>query len=291
MMKKEYIFSIAGISFRLRLPHEIVVTDAFQPFLRDGWKDGVEIEFVEIEEIDFPKGDSVFKNISFAIYKQNNQWIRVYHDYKENEKPYGIGIILSDNKEIISYKKGVDNFFCESKNSFSHIAFEELLLRQEAMILHSSFIATEYGGVLFSGPSGIGKSTQADLWRKYKEAELINGDRTIIRKVNDVWTAYGSPYAGSSKCYVNKSEGISAIVMLQQGIKNSIRRASLSEAFVKVYSGMIVNTWNSEYIKKITDLVYQLIQDIPVYLFSATADSGAVQTLENVLKKESRIES
>lgn len=290
-MKKEYVFSIAGIFFKLRLPHEIVVTDAFQPFLIDDCQDSVEIEFEEKEEIDFPKGNPVFKNVSFAVYEQNGQWIRIYHDYKENEKPYGKGWIISDIKAKVVFKKGVEKFFCESKNSFSHIAFEELLLRQKAMILHSSFISTEYGGVLFSGPSGIGKSTQADLWRKYKKAELINGDRTIVRKDDDVWTAYGSPYAGSSKCYVNKSLRISAIVMLQKGSNNNIRKASLSEAFVKVYSGMIVNTWNSEYIEQITELVYQLIQNVPVYLFSATADSDAVQTLENVLKKENRIES
>lgn len=284
-MKREYFFSIADISFKLRLPHEIVVTEEFRPFQREEFQNGIEIEFEEIEKVDVPIGRAIFKNVSFAVYEQNGQWIRIYHDYKNCEKPYALRKMISMGKEVVFFEKGTEKFFCESRNSFSHIALEELLLQKEAMILHSSFISTKYGGILFSGPSGVGKSTQADLWVKHKRAELLNGDRTIIRNVNDMWKGYGSPYAGSSKCYVNESDNIVAIVVLQQGKENHIRRLSMSEAFRKIYSEMIVNTWNSDYINKVTDLVLQLVQGVPIYVLSATADITAVECLEKVLKE------
>lgn len=290
-MKSEHIFSIADISFKLRLPHEIVVTEAFQPFQKEEFQNGIEIEFEEIDKVDIPIEKEVFKNISFAVYEQCGQWVRIYHEHKNCEKPYASGRMVSTEKEVVLFEKGTEKFFCESRNSFSHIAFEELLLQKEAMILHSSFISTKYGGVLFSGPSGIGKSTQADLWIKHKKAELLNGDRTIIRNVDNKWRGYGSPYAGSSNCYVNKSDELAAIVVLQQGKENDIRKLSKLEAFKRIYSEVIVNTWNSDYISKVTDLILQLLQSVPIYLFTATADVTAVEQLEKILKKESHIES
>ena len=105
------------------------------------------------------------------------------------------------------------------------------------MILHASFVSTRYGGLLFSGVSGIGKSTQADLWQRYEGAELLNGDRTVLRRMDGVWTAFGSPYAGSSNCFVNESRPVRAIVLLSQGSACSLRRLSPAAAFRGLYAG------------------------------------------------------
>ena len=78
--------------------------------------------------------------------------------------------------------------------------------------------------MLIAGYPGIGKSTQADLWQRYEGAELLNGDRTVLRRIDGVWTAFGSPYAGSSNCFVNESRPVRAIVLLSQGSVCSLRR-------------------------------------------------------------------
>ena len=49
---------------------------------------------------------------------------------------------------------------------------KKILLKYNGIILHSSFINFENKAILFSAPSGTGKSTQADLWKKYKNAEI-----------------------------------------------------------------------------------------------------------------------
>lgn len=88
--------------------------------------------------------------------------------------------------------------FSETHNCFSHIGFEELLIGRDRLTLHASLVDSPYGGLLFSGVSGVGKSTQGDLWERFADASLINGDRPILRKTSDGWMASGSPYAGSS---------------------------------------------------------------------------------------------
>lgn len=182
--------------------------------------------------------------------------------------------------------KEFQNSFSESQNTFSHIGFEELLIRKNAIVLHASLIESEYGGILFTGPSGIGKSTQADMWAKYEKVEILNGDRPILKKENENWKAYGSPYAGSSDYYVNKSTNVKAIIVLEQSKTCSIERLKNSRAFLKLYSGMIVNTWRPDFVERVVDLTKDLIEQIPVYLLKCTPDYEAVKMLKSVLERE-----
>lgn len=59
----------------------------------------------------------------------------------------------------------------------------DILADAGMLVLHSAYIVTRQGeGILFSGPSGIGKSTQAALWQHYGAAQTVNGDRALVRK-------------------------------------------------------------------------------------------------------------
>lgn len=62
-------------------------------------------------------------------------------------------------------------------------------------------------------------------------------------------------------------------------------------AFFKTYAGMIVNTWNQEYVQTITDLLKEMILEIPVYLLECTPTKEAVDLLKNTLEKEETGES
>ena len=73
----------------------------------------------------------------------------------------------------------------------------DILADAGMLVLHSAYIITRQGqGILFSGPSGIGKSTQAALWQRYAGAEIVNGDRALVRP--DTGTVSGVFYAGTS---------------------------------------------------------------------------------------------
>lgn len=276
-------FSIAQIPITILTEEPIHITEAFLPFLVEERTDEIVVEIHKNEMPDIENKSPVFSNIIFSVYEDEDGFYRVFHDHREGDKPYAIGRIYSPSYEKICYAKGNSGFFSESQNCFSHIALEELLLSRNAMILHASFVSTVYGGLLFSGPSGIGKSTQADLWMAHCGAELINGDRTILKK-EDGWKAYGSPYAGSSRCFKNKSSKIRAIIVLEQSKQCTIERLQPSIAFGKLYAGMIVNTWNKQYIEKISRLIIELVKDIPIYQLACTPDITAVDMLKNVLE-------
>ena len=68
--------------------------------------------------------------------------------------------------------------------------------------VHSSLIDYRGKGVLFLGPSGIGKTTQAELWNQYRETRIINGDVVFVQKTRENFLGWGTPWhfkAGSKE--------------------------------------------------------------------------------------------
>ena len=156
----------------------------------------------------------------------------------------------------------------------------------DAISLHSALVRYQNRAILFSAPSGTGKSTQAELWKRYRGADPINGDRSIIRKHDGRWTAYGSPHAGTSGLFRNESVPIRIIVILRQSDKNNLRVLGQAEAFRYLYSETVVPRWNDEIHSHIMDIITQITAEIPVVMLSCRLEESAVDLLDQFLQEE-----
>ncbi len=177
-------------------------------------------------------------------------------------------------------------YFQTLDNLLDAANLEHMLTALGAVSLHSSFITHCGQAILFSAPSGTGKSTQAALWEQYAHAEQINGDRSVIRCVDGVWTAFGFPFAGSSGIYKNKSAPIRAIVVLRQAKDNTIERLGASEAFRLLYSETAIQRWNTQGHAAAVDLLIRLSAAVPVYRLCCTPDARAVALLQQTLSSQ-----
>lgn len=284
-----YIFNIAEITISLELERQIKVTPPFLPFRESqcdtGCYHGI---FRKVPEL--PDCGTNIRNhrIEYDVFQNDGLYIRRFHDHRRDDKPYAVAKLFPDKKQIlIEYLPEGGAFLSESGNCFFHTMWELVLSLEKRIILHASCIESEYGGILFSGPSGIGKSTQASLWcQYYPDTRVLNGDRPILWKKNGEWRAYGSPYAGSSKVYVNASCPVRAIVMLKKASHCSLRRMETVEAFQSVFSGLTVNTWDRQFVSNASGEAIDLVNCIPVYELSCTPDRNAVELLRMELSKE-----
>lgn len=184
---------------------------------------------------------------------------------------------------------GREEDFKYSKNILEGINIESILNKFNGFILHSSFINWQNNRILFSAPSGTGKSTQADLWNKHENAEIINGDRAGVRNADGVWSAYGLPVAGSSGIYKNKKAQISHIIVLRQGTENKLTRLSPRDAFIKIYSETTIHTWDDEFQNNILNMISDLVQNVPVYLYECLPDESAVEFLKEQIIKDNKL--
>jgi hypothetical protein len=232
------------------------------------------------------ENDSECNKKDFAVKKINDKFVRIYPAKVANSMKKILIYSEEKNKMIIQYPMQKDVFLFEHFNIWNYMAFENPLLYYQAFLLHSSFISWQNNGILFTAPSGTGKSTQADLWKKYEDADIYNGDRTIIRKIDGKYYGFGSPYAGSSGIYRNESAPIKAIIVIEQGPDNVIRRLRGREAFLPLFRETLMNTWNKEYMEKMTDLLMDAACQIPVYHLSCRPDQDAVNTVKNEILQE-----
>ena len=175
-----------------------------------------------------------------------------------------------------------------SHNLCDLIGLETLLMRYGGLMLHAAFIRWQEKGILFTAPSGTGKSTQADLWEKYEGAEILNGDRAGLRCIEGHWTAFGLPLAGSSYIYRNESAPADTIVVLRQSPENRIRRLGPAEAFRYLYPEVTVHQWHRPWVEKASSMLLDLISHVPVWLLECRPDQGAVRLLKETIMERQK---
>lgn len=150
------------------------------------------------------------------------------------------------------------------------------------LVLHCAYIVTRAGeAILFSGPSGVGKSTQAALWEQLAGARVVNGDRALV----DVGkkTANGIFYSGTSGISENVTAPVRAIVLLGQSSENRVFIPSPQAAFAGVLSQCAYYEWDVCSAEKMTECVARLVSDVPVLRMDCLPDATAVDALRGKL--------
>lgn len=161
----------------------------------------------------------------------------------------------------------------------------DILAERGMLVLHSSYVLRAEGdAILFSGASGIGKSTQAELWREFAAARVINGDRSLVDV--DRGMAHGIFYSGTSGICENHSAPIRAIVLPEQRAENRVFVPAHREAFMRLLNQCSYYPWDADSASEMTELVARLVGRVPIYRLDCRKDEGAVRALENELRRE-----
>lgn len=155
--------------------------------------------------------------------------------------------------------------------------------KQKCIILHSSFIKSKNKGILFLGPSGIGKTTQAELWNRYREALIINGDIALVQETEENFLGWGTPWHGSSPYCENTSVPVHAMIVLKQASENSIRELTGFEKVTAVSNNVFYPQWLENGMELCLETLDHLLSAIPVYELSCRPDEEAVRLTEETL--------
>lgn len=168
----------------------------------------------------------------------------------------------------------------------SMFALERHMIKRDSLILHCAYTVYKGKAILFSAPSGTGKSTQAELWKQYRGSRIVNGDRALLRKIDGVWSACGWPVCGSSDICESEDTPLYTIVMLRQGETNYIERLSPIQAFTQLYAQTTINQWNPAFVQRAMELIEDLIGQVPVYQLTCNMTEDAVKCLEQAIFPE-----
>ncbi|MBR2042223.1 MAG: hypothetical protein IJ945_07625 [Oscillospiraceae bacterium] len=145
--------------------------------------------------------------------------------------------------------------------------FHSHLLHFGGMMLHSSAVEVDGKAYLFSGPSGMGKSTHTRLWQSVfgEKACVFNDDKPALRRIDGIWYAYGTPWCGKDGINRNKKVPLAGICFLKRGEENKIRRLDPKEALPLLMSQTIHKFRKIENLDLLLNNVNYIIKEIPIF--------------------------
>ncbi len=245
------------------------------------------VEYSEKTKIDAPSGKLVAFEHDFRKYYSRDDGFGIYDICDEDE--YVASIEFDKNiknarmsaVDIVKYG-GVGNDI-RSVNMLGDL-FKYFILEHSGIVMHSSSLMYKGEGILFSAPSGTGKSTHTSLWCEcFKDdVVMINDDTPALSSEADGFFVHGTPWSGKTHINHNVSAPLKAVVMLSRSEKNNIRRLSAQEALFLVLKEVRRPVFEDK-LEKTLNFVSELLTSVPIYMLGCNISHEAAQLVKNTV--------
>ena len=228
-----------------------------------------------IQKIDICDFDEI-SGFSYGVEYLNHS---AKHFFRNKENPTSM-MFANDDWADISVCRGING---EYSNELIVTAVYSRLCSLNTALIHASYVDYNGNGIVFTGPSGIGKTTQAELWEKHRGATIVNGDKVFVRLVDDKFYAYGSPWKGSSPYSVNHKSELKGIVVLLQSEKNKIRKLNDIEATQLFLPHVFMPRWSEKCMHELFSTLNLLLEKVPIWLLECNLEEEAIIITEKAL--------
>lgn len=283
----EKYYSFAGVDIAVEISDEqMYLKDRIlEPFRVASAVQPHHFNFHRVQTLTPPLGRCIAIEPGFRVYQEKDRLVRYIGTVQQSWEPAYIRAAHRGREHEVQLLDAQLPERIGTKAVLNSIAAEHLIAQAGGILLHASYIEWQGRGILFTAPSGTGKSTQAALWERMRGADIINGDRAGVRAIGANVVACGVPFSGSSQICKNRTLPLSAIVYLKQAPQTSIRRLRGSQAFRCIWEGCSINTWDKVDVENASETVLRVLSAVPVLELACTPDESAIIALEGVLSK------
>ena len=216
----------------------------------------------------------------WALYRQGEDFsIKLY------EKINGLKRILCIPRNFTS----VDLYFTEPNGSFKNPFFGpiiELLMvnylaRVDSIIVHACGMDYRGQGLLFVGESGAGKSTLTKIWSQENGVEILSDDRIILRKKNDQYWMYGTPWHGDAKFASPAKVKLDSVFFIKKGRTNSVEAISGTFPVLQLLKASFPPYWDKNCMEFAMEFFNDLVAAVPCRELSFVPDSRIVDFVKS----------
>lgn len=284
-MSKNLIFNIADISIAIEgkiLETDINVPPAYRPFLSTGETD-ISLR-LKHGLPDFKFQERIFDCPPiWTLYRCNGRAvIRVFAS-------------LAGLERILVLQPGLeeaDLYFAENSNRFLdpfHGPIMELIMvnylgQGRGVIVHGCAIAREAKGMLFVGESGAGKSTLATMWDK-EGVEVLSDDRTVVRKREDDYWIYGTPWHGEGRYSSPRAVRLERIFFLRHGREHSLKCVKGIDSVSRLLTCSFPPYWNRQGMEFSMELFTDLPPKVPCEELTFKPEISVLDFIKSMVKK------
>lgn len=180
-------------------------------------------------------------------------------------------------------KGGMSPEYLEFICAYRHIA--ERMPDYDAFVFHGAAVEMDGLAYLFTAPSGTGKTTHIRLWRNHfgRQVQFLNGDKPILRKTEQGFTACGTPWRGKENLGSNGERPLRGICMLRRGPVDEIAPAK-PEELIRFLTRQIYFPQDPERLEKLLKLVDDCCRSVPIWSMSCTPTPNAAVTAYAAMK-------
>ena len=165
------------------------------------------------------------------------------------------------------------------------IAFLIFALKNRKVMLHSCSLLFNDRVWAFSAPSGTGKSTHCEIWKKLFDTPVVNGDLNLIGIENGIPYVYGTPWCGTSGVFENKRRILGGIILLKQASINRIEELGEENKILYVQQRLITSVWDKTMLEKTLEIVSEIVNKIYVKrLYCNMEDDAGYLIHDDIMK-------
>jgi len=219
----------------------------------------------------------LLRNQELVILEQEEQYILIFPEAKQLVEIH----LKKDASKAICYCLPPFN------ESFHYDLFHALrllylyLAQNKGMVaLHSASILYKGKAWLFSGRSGMGKSTHTNLWKKLYNTPIINGDLNLLGMENGTPVVYGIPWCGTSGMYDTKTHILGGIILLKQAPEDFIEKLSEDKKQLLVCQRLISPTWSPELFDKNISIIEKIVSKILICKLNCTKENSSAEVMK-----------
>ena len=139
---------------------------------------------------------------------------------------------------------------------------------------------------LFTGESGVGKTTQYLLWKLLygADVQMINGDKPILAFDGPRIWVHPSPWTGKEGMGQPIDAPLGGIVLLRQGPGNLIRRLTAEESTQALRAQLLVSR-DGPAVRRMAE---RLAREVPVWLLTNRGDEASARICHDALAEHEK---
>ncbi len=249
--------------------------------------------FVEKQSLELPAGSrKIFDDNSCCeIHSRSDEYF-VRHVFPPLTSPvWTARLDISERRvDIFCNPEIVDG----NRNLLTHLPFSYpldqvltvlLLAENHGALIHAAGWESDGRAWIFPGKSGAGKSTVSNLIRDKTGETLLSDDRIAVRKIENRFFAYGTPWPGEGGFAENRRAPLKGVFFLEQGEKNEISQLDFKDAFYRFLPVVSVPWYDKGKIDRTMSFLEQLAAEVPGFLLTFRNDQGVVDVLQNYIRR------
>lgn len=292
-MNRELFFQISSIKFKylFNYEHKVDINSPIQKFLIDDIKGEYDIvnHIYKVEQdifriflnkiplIKTPAWSKyIINDICYYVFHPNDAGNIAYIKCLDYDFTYIETYITDLNYNIQPLPLCITGFLLQKK--LNHL--------NKGVIMHGATLAINGVGIIFSGNSGVGKSTLSKLCiDTFSDVPIkrITDDRFILNTIDERFYSFGNPLDLKIDNVNNDCIEISKIFFLHHALKNEIIKISDSDAYLRLFKISVLPYGDNEGLKKSLECFSKMISKIEFYDFYFLPNESAVKYLSTKL--------